>query len=610
MCGIIGYIGTKPCVDFIFNGLKKLEYRGYDSSGISVSDSGHLHLIKKPGKIKNLEPYLGSLPDQAVSGMGHTRWATHGEPSELNAHPHLEQGISIVHNGILENYKELKIKLLSKGAVFQSETDSEVVVHLLTQELQIAQDPRKAILNIIPRLEGAFALGIMFAKEPESIYLVKKASPLVVGLGEGENYFASDALALLGHCSDYVYLEDHQIARITRDSLELSNFHGVKAQAKITKIDSQSFSIDKGGFHHYMRKEINEQSKIISQTIAKNLERTVEPSWDQVAKKLTGLGDIEINQHSRIFVVGCGTAYYAGLLGKYLIESTCALSVQVELASEFRYRKPKLCENSIAIPVTQSGETADTLAAVMYAKSQGAKVYALCNVKHSSVVRESDAFIPLNCGPEIGVASTKAFTSMVLHFYLLARVFADQLKNPVNEQLGDLQKLPQFVDLVQNMDAQIEQVAGQIVESSSCLFIGRGHHFPVACEGALKLKELSYIHAEGYAGGELKHGPIALVDRKMLIVALAPACDSYEKMLSNIEEVIAREGRVIAVGAEDDFVLREMVEFYIPCPQVKDPGLQAILSTVVLQLFAYYVAVHRGTDVDQPRNLAKSVTVE
>ncbi|MDD9951011.1 MAG: glutamine--fructose-6-phosphate transaminase (isomerizing) [Zetaproteobacteria bacterium] len=610
MCGIIGYVGKTPCVEFIFEGLKKLEYRGYDSSGIAVYDSGHLHLIKKPGKIKNLQPYLGSLPSAASSGMGHTRWATHGEPSELNAHPHMEQGISVVHNGILENYKELKIELMREGAVFQSDTDTEVMVHLLARELAYVKDPKKAILNIVPRLEGAFAFGIMFADYPDTVYLVKQASPLVVGLGEGESFFASDALALLGHCKNYVYLEDAQIAELKSSGLQLYNFHGVQAEFEVTQIDEAAFSVDKGGFHHYMRKEISEQSRIIAAAIAKYLGPGSLESWADVLDKLPAKGKIAVHEQTPVYIVGCGTAYYAGMLGKYLIESLTAVQVQVELASEFRYRQPKLRAGAIAIAVTQSGETADTLAAVQYAKRQGATVYSLCNVEHSSIVRESEVFIPLGCGAEIGVASTKAFTAMVFNFYLLSWVVASQFESVAQSPAEELRSLPLLLERIQAMDAQIEQVAKQIVEASSCIYMGRGHHFPLACEGALKLKELSYIHAEGYAGGELKHGPIALIDRSMFVVALVPRCDGYDKMVSNIQEVIAREGRVIAVGAEDDRQLQEMVEYYIPSPQVDDPALQAILTAVVLQLFAYYVAVHRGTDVDQPRNLAKSVTVE
>ena len=610
MCGIIGYSGKKPCIDYIYSGLRKLEYRGYDSSGIAVVSGDRISVIKKKGKLNQLEPFLESLPKSASSGMGHTRWATHGAPSTENAHPHSEEGVSIIHNGILENYKELKIQLLEKGARFLSETDSEVIVHLLKEELEIAGDVRKALLNIINQLEGAYALGVMTQKEPESIYVVKNASPVVIGLGKDENFFASDVLALRAHTNRFIFLEDGEIARISPDKVEIWDFFGKTLEKDIVTLDQEEAKADKGGYRHYMLKEIHEQPSVIANTI----ERLTNLEHGTLNSDTLGLNQLDWNRIKKIHIVACGTAYYAGLIGKYQTEPLAKMSVDCELASEFRYRKPWLDDSTLVISVTQSGETADTLACVKHAKKAGCQTFSICNVAYSSIPRESDATLYMEAGPEIGVASTKAFTSMVLNFYFLsleiAKIRGTMNADDIRNSLSTLQKLPNQCDALLSMESRISDIARDFFESTNCLFLGRGHFYPVALEGALKLKEISYIHAEGYAAGELKHGPIALIDRNMPVIALINSCQEFDKTLSNLEEVHAREGQIISIGQDPDEKLKDLSRHFIPCPANPEPALQALLNTIPLQLFSYFVAVQRGTDVDQPRNLAKSVTVE
>lgn len=610
MCGIIGYNGKQSCVDIIYSGLQKLEYRGYDSSGVAVLANDKINLVKQKGKLSQLVPFLGSLPQEANLGMGHTRWATHGVPSTENAHPHGEERVSIVHNGILENYNELKIKLLEKGQRFSSETDSEVIVHLLHDELELVTDVRKAILNIVGKLQGAYALGIMVHDRPDEIFVVKHASPLVIGIGDGENFFASDALALLAHTKKFIFLNDGEIARITKDGVEIWDFFGAKKELEIVTVDSSETSLEKGGYRHYMLKEIYEQPTVIANTI----QRMVHKDQSTFDEKLLCSDKINLTKISKIHVVACGTAYYAGMMGKYILEPKLKIPVEVELASEFRYREPFIDENTLIIAVTQSGETADTLASVKHAKNKGCSTLAICNVPYSSIPRECDATIYMEAGPEIGVASTKAFTSMVLNFYLLGLAWGQRLSTCSRDQLQNslesLVKLPSLVEQALSQEALISNIAGSYFEDHHCLFLGRGYQYPIALEGALKLKEISYIHAEGYAGGELKHGPIALIDRAMPVLAIAPPLADYEKVISNLEEVHAREGRILGLGAIEDQKLKALCAHMIPCPVIDDPALQAILCSVPLQLFAYSMAIHRGTDVDQPRNLAKSVTVE
>ncbi|NRA44625.1 MAG: glutamine--fructose-6-phosphate transaminase (isomerizing) [Oligoflexales bacterium] len=610
MCGIIGYNGKKPCVDLIYSGLQKLEYRGYDSSGVAVLANDKINLVKQKGKLSHLLPFLGSLPQDASLGMGHTRWATHGVPSTENAHPHGEERVSIVHNGILENYNELKIKLLEKGQRFLSETDSEVIVHLLHDELEVVADVRKAILNIVDKLQGAYALGIMVHDHPDDVYVVKQASPLVIGVGEGENFFASDALALLAHTKKFIFLSDGEIARIGKDGVEIWDFYGAKKEPNIVTVDSSEASLEKGGYRHYMLKEIYEQPTVLANTI----QRMVCKDQNSFDEKLLCSDKINLTNIRKVHVVACGTAYYAGMMGKYILEPKLEIPVEVELASEFRYRDSFIDDKTLIIAVTQSGETADTLASIKHAKSKGCKTLAICNVPYSSIPRECDATIYMEAGPEIGVASTKAFTSMVLNFYLLGLAWGQRMgtqsQTQLQNSLESLVKLPSLIEQALSHEALISEIAGSYFEDHHCLFVGRGHQYPIALEGALKLKEISYIHAEGYAGGELKHGPIALIDRSMPVLAIAPPLSDYEKVISNLEEIYAREGRILGLGLADDQKLKALCSHVIPCPFIDDPALQAILCSVPLQLFAYSMAIHRGTDVDQPRNLAKSVTVE
>ncbi|MCX6123150.1 MAG: glutamine--fructose-6-phosphate transaminase (isomerizing) [Proteobacteria bacterium] len=597
MCGVVGIVGKGPCVKTIFEGLRRLEYRGYDSAGIAVLNEGSVHLIKEEGKLSRLEPHLGELPNLARIGMGHTRWATHGAPTTLNAHPHVTKELAIIHNGIIENYRELKAELLQSGVIFKSETDSEVVLQLLTRELAAGSVMKQALIKTVARLQGAYALGIMWAGDPTSLFLVKQGCPVVIGVGDGENYFASDALALLPHTQKVVYLNDGEIGILTKESVALIDFAGKSVKREPSILNWSASAADKAGYRHYMLKEINEQSAVAANTIA----RLVDFKTGEINAKEMGLDQIDFSRVRNIIYVACGTAHYSTLIAKYSVEQMVGVPVAIELASEFRYRRPWLDKHTLVVAVTQSGETADTLACIKHAAAHGCQTYCICNVRFSSIPRTSQATLYMEAGPEVGVASTKAFTSMVLCHYLFGLAVG---------KARALKLLPGFVDRAVNAAGLIEDVASRYYESSNCLFLGRGPSFMVALEGALKLKEISYIHAEGYAGGELKHGPIALVDRHLPIVAVAPQDHHYEKMLSNIEEVRAREGIVIGVGEINDQRFRELCKDYIPCPQIPDECLQSILSVIPLQLLAYYIAVKRGTDVDQPRNLAKSVTVE
>jgi glutamine---fructose-6-phosphate transaminase (isomerizing) len=610
MCGIVGYIGKNHCIDILYAGLKRLEYRGYDSAGISVLSGNELGHVKKEGKLENLKPLLSELPSGATRGIGHTRWATHGLPTTVNAHPHVDGNVAVVHNGIIENYEELKSDLIKNGVSFKSETDTEVILHLLIKELASVSDVGNALKSVIGQLEGAFSIGVIVADQPDALYLVKQGSPLVIGVGKGENYFASDAMAIVSHTNKAIFLNDGEIAKVTEDDVELSDFDGKELDYKYTILDISSASIEKQGFKHYMLKEIHEQPRVMSNMI----DRLVKLDSEEFNFSELGIEGLDLERITNVCMVACGTAFYACQLGKYYFEPIAKIPVNVELASEFRYRKPWLDKSTLFISLSQSGETADTLACVKHAKEQGCQVLSICNVKMSSIPRESDSTLYMEAGPEIGVASTKAFTSMLLAHYLFSAAFADKKGLLSNENkksiFSGLKKLPPLMDQAVDSGVEIEKLADKYYEFKNFIFMGRGNNFAIALEGALKLKEISYIHAEGYAGGELKHGPIALVDQHMPIVAVAPRDKSYEKMLSNIEEVKARKGLVISVGKYGDQKLKRLSDDYIDCPHHENDELQAILSVVPLQLLSYYIAVKLGTDVDQPRNLAKSVTVE
>lgn len=610
MCGVVGFVGARACVPLIFEGLQRLEYRGYDSAGIATLANGKITTVKSDGKLARLESHLSALPASSVIGMGHTRWATHGSPTTENAHPHVTGGLAIIHNGIIENYRVLKDQLLKDGYKFQSETDSEVVLHLLSKELKAGSGMKDAIMSVIAKLEGAYALGVLWTGEPEALYLVKQGSPIVIGVGENENYFASDALALLPLTKSVVFLNDGEIGRLTKGSIDLWSFSGKSVQRAPSVLNWTAASAEKQGYRHYMLKEIHEQPAVVANIIS----RLVDAKTGQINTKELGLEDIDLRRVKSIVYVACGTAYYSALISKYSVEQLVKVPVSVELASEFRYRDPYLDASTLVIAVTQSGETADTLACIKHAAKMGCQTFAICNVRFSSIPRSTQSTLYMEAGPEVGVASTKAFTSMVLCHYLfglamsklLGRVSEEQFQTAINQ----VRQLPSAVDRAVNASGLIEEVAAKFYEALNFIFIGRGPSYMVALEGALKLKEISYIHAEGYAGGELKHGPIALIDRHMPVLAVVPQDQHYEKMISNVEEVKAREGIIIGVGDLSDERLRGLCVEYIPCPSVKDAALQSILTVIPLQLLSYYIAVKRGTDVDQPRNLAKSVTVE
>lgn len=610
MCGVVGFVGKRSCVKTIFEGLQRLEYRGYDSAGIATLNKGKMHIAKSEGKLARLEPHLGELPDSSTIGMGHTRWATHGAPTTLNAHPHVTKDLALIHNGIIENYRELKDELIAKGAIFKSETDSEVVLHLLEGELGKGTKMKDALLKIVSRLHGAYGLGIMWAGDPDALYLVKQGSPVVIGSGEGENYFASDALALLPLTQKVIFLNDGEIAHITKDKIDIWDFAGKSHNRAPSVLNWSANAADKAGYRHYMLKEIHEQPAVMANTIA----RFVDFSAKKINTKEMGIDDLDLSRIKSVIYIACGTAHYSTLIAKYSVEQMLGVPVSIELASEFRYREPWIDRDTLVIAVTQSGETADTLACIKHAAAHGCQTFSVCNVRFSSIPRASTATLYMEAGPEVGVASTKAFTSMVLCHYLFGLALGLK-KGRISEKMLDgvlesLRNLPSAMDRAVNAAGLIEDIAGRYYESTNCIFMGRGPSFMVALEGALKLKEISYIHAEGYAGGELKHGPIALIDKHMPIVAIAAHDLHYEKMISNVEEVKAREGMIIGVGDMDDKKFRDLCKDYIPCPQIRDASLQTILSIVPLQFLSYYIAVKRGTDVDQPRNLAKSVTVE
>ena len=610
MCGIVGYKGPRDIVDVVFEGLKRLEYRGYDSAGIAVLNGGGITLEKASGKLKNLQPYLKNLPQECTMGLGHTRWATHGGPTKENAHPHRVGEVALAHNGIIENYSELKDELRSSGADFRSQTDSEVIAHLLSIELQNGQTPRQALNRVIERVKGAWALGIIFQADPDFLYLAKHGSPLVVGISEGEIFFGSDATAFAGEANQAVFLDDGQCGRISPARQEYWDFDDNAVEPTHVPLNWSRASVEKQGYRHFMLKEIHEQPVIIAETV----NRLVDLHSNTFNASELGFNELNEGNISGIHMVACGTAYLAGRVAAYFLEPLLGIPVNVELASEFRYRDPFMRKETLVIAISQSGETADTLACVKHARQAGCQVFTVCNVLFSSIPRESTSNLYMDAGQEIGVASTKAFTSQVLCLYLWGLALAHRQGRAddarIERTIQDLRHLPLLLDTAIGQAGAIDQLARKYYESKNFIYVGRGTSYPIAMEGALKLKEISYIHAEGYAAGELKHGPIALIDRHMPVVAIAPRDQYYEKTVSNIEEICAREGRVIGIGHPDDQAVRQLCEDFIPCPGINHPVFQAILTAIPVQFLAYYIAVHRGTDVDQPRNLAKSVTVE
>ena len=609
MCGIVAYIGTNEALPILVGGLKKLEYRGYDSSGVALIDNGTIKTVKASGKIKELEDKLKVNPPKGTVGIAHTRWATHGAPTVENAHPHMSYNgkISIVHNGIIENYASLKAKLISDGVKFQSETDTEVVAHLIARFY--TGDLKTAVLKAIAKIEGTFGLAVISSDEPGTLIGARRGSPLILGIGnEGDFFLASDVSAIINHTQKVVYLDDNDIVQVKNGCYSIVNMNSHEVQREVKDVDFDADAVAKGGFPHFMLKEIFEQPEVLRNTMRGRL---------LVAEgnaKLAGL-DTNINELrniNRIIITACGTSYYAGMVGEYMIEDLAGVPVEVEYASEFRYRNPIIKPGTLVLAISQSGETADTLAALKEAQQKGATALAICNGVGSTIARTSDGGVYLHAGPEIGVASTKAFTSQVTVLAMIALLLGRQRRLSFEagaDIVKAMQDLPELVEQTLKLSDQIAGIAHQYVNANNFLYLGRHYNYPVAMEGALKLKEISYIHAEGYPAAEMKHGPIALIDENMPVVVIAPKDALFDKVISNVREIKARGGKVIAITTEDCKPLDEFADHLIKVPKTISM-LMPIVTCVPLQLLAYHIAVLRGNDVDQPRNLAKSVTVE
>lgn len=613
MCGIVGYIGKKQAAPILIKGLKRLEYRGYDSSGLALISDSKLKVFKKRGKVAEMETLVLNVAPKAITGIGHTRWATHGAPNDINSHPHYSQSkhIAIIHNGIIENYAAIKEGLLKRGYTFKSETDTEVLVNLIEDvlvnaEVSLAEAVRIALHQVV----GAYAIAVLEAGTQDQIVVAKKGSPLVIGIGEGEYYIASDATPFIEYTNQAVYLEEEEVALISlKKGLEIRTIANKLIRPYVQELALEIESIEKGGYDHFMLKEVNEQPRSIFDTLRGRL------LVNKESISVSGLNEYEkkFMNADRIIIVACGTSWHAALVAEYLIEDLVRVPVEVEYASEFRYRNPIISERDIVIAVSQSGETADTLSAIQLAKSKGATIFGICNVVGSSIAREAHVGAYTHAGPEIGVASTKAFTAQVTLFTLFALSLA-QKKGTISQKLyrkliRELNAIPTKVSKTLKLDAQSKKIASVYKDVPNCLFLGRGINFPVALEGALKLKEISYIHAEGYPAAEMKHGPIALIDEDMPTVVIAIKTAHYEKVVSNIQEIKARDGKIIAIVNEGDTVVSKIADHVIEIPEV-DERLSPLLTTIPLQLIAYHIAVMRGCHVDQPRNLAKSVTVE
>jgi glucosamine--fructose-6-phosphate aminotransferase (isomerizing) len=609
MCGIVGYIGEKECTEIIIQGLKRLEYRGYDSAGLAVIDGSGVEVRRCEGKIVNLEEKFQSDPCKGKLGIGHTRWATHGRPSEENAHPHVAEGIAVVHNGIVENHLALKNMLIDEGAEFTSDTDTEVFSHLILRFIKKGLDIEDSVMAALKMVHGSYALAVLYDKEPEKLIAARNECPLVVGLGQGENFLASDIPAILNYTREMVFLEDGEMAVLEKDSVRFSTLDGKEIEKRSRVIDWSPAMAEKEGYKHFMLKEIFEQPIAVTDTIRG---RVFEERGDVILDDLKITAN-DLSSFDRVLLVACGTSWHAALVGKFLIEDFCKVPTEVDIGSEFRYRTPLVGKNNLIIPISQSGETADTLAAMRLGKEMGATVVSICNVLESSIPRVSDSVIYTHAGPEIGVASTKAFVTQLIALYLFAIYMGRGLQRMSpeegREKIQNLIKIPHQIEKILTLDSQIEAVAKKYFAYKDFLYLGRGVNYPIALEGALKLKEISYIHAEGYPAGEMKHGPIALIDEEMPVVVILPKDKTYQKMIGNMEEVRARGGKVIAVTTEGDEETSGRMDEIIYIPET-EPHLMPILSIIPLQLLAYHIAVLRGTDVDQPRNLAKSVTVE
>jgi glucosamine--fructose-6-phosphate aminotransferase (isomerizing) len=608
MCGIVGILGRGPVAEQIVDSLKRLEYRGYDSAGVATLEDGDVVRLRAEGKLKNLETKLGQQPMAGHVGIGHTRWATHGKPTEANAHPHAAEGVAVVHNGIIENFRELRIELEKQGAVFTSETDTEVVAHLVNSFIKKGAKPVEAVKQALPRLKGAFALAFLFRNHDDLMIGARKGSPLAVGFGDGEMYLGSDAIALAPFTDDICYLEDGDWVVMSHTGCEIFDEGNRPVKREVLKSGASAFMVDKANYRHFMAKEIHEQPEVVGHTLA----RYVDMATERVA--LPGQLPFDFNEIQRISITACGTASYAGFVAKYWFERFARLPVEVDVASEFRYREAPVRKGDLAIFISQSGETADTLAALRYAKEQGMHTLAVVNVPTSTIARESETVMPTLAGPEIGVASTKAFTCQLMTLAALA-VAAGKARGELSDAdeaklVHGLIEIPRLMTEALTHEHEIEKLARDIAKSKDVLYLGRGTSYPLALEGALKLKEISYIHAEGYAAGELKHGPIALIDETMPVVVIAPYDRVFDKTVSNMQEVAARGGRIIlmtdAKGAEEATV-DSMVTIVMPDMAA---AFTPLVYALPVQLLAYHTAVIMGTDVDQPRNLAKSVTVE
>jgi glucosamine--fructose-6-phosphate aminotransferase (isomerizing) len=611
MCGIVGYVGEQEAAPILVSGLKRLEYRGYDSAGVAVLNGQTLTVVRATGKLRNLEGKISTEVPRGRVGIGHTRWATHGRPSDDNAHPHTFEGVSVVHNGIIENHLALKAALKAKGHVFASETDSEVFAHLIREAQRGGKSLLEAVRAAIAQVKGTYALVAISEADPTKIVCTREAQPMVLGYAEGQNFVASDVPALLEYTRDVVFMEDGDIAVVAREGIELFSRNGAAANRKHTKIDWTPGMAEKGGHKHFMHKEICEQPRAVADTLRGRVLR----SEGDVHFDGWNLSEQQVKAMERVWILACGTSWHSGLAGKWMIETLARIPVEVELASEFRYRDPIVSKSQLAVAISQSGETLDTLAAMREAKSRGATTMTLCNVVGSAMTREADFTVLTNAGPEIGVASTKAFTTQLVGLYLLAiklgRLRGTLSKEEAQKHLTLLSEVPKVVEQVLHTEAKVKDIARKYLHAQDFLFLGRGPMHAVALEGALKLKEISYIHAEGYAGGEMKHGPIALIDEKMPVVVAAPHEPHvhYEKIIGNIEEVRARGGMVIAVVEEGDTHAKSLANDFIEIPKTS-ALIAPLVATIPLQLLSYHVADLRGTDVDQPRNLAKSVTVE
>ncbi|MFW6107532.1 MAG: glutamine--fructose-6-phosphate transaminase (isomerizing) [bacterium] len=611
MCGIVGYIGRQVAVPILVTGLKRLEYRGYDSAGTAVLEDGELRCIKAVGRIASLESKLNGAVPTGHAGIAHTRWATHGAPTEVNAHPHFDctGRLAVVHNGIIENYQELKGALETKGHRFVSETDTEVVAHLVEDHLGEGADLETAVREALKRVIGTFGLAVLHADFPDRLVAARSGSPLIVGVGDGENFVASDLAAVLGHTRQIIYLEDDDLAVVTADGVNIRSLpHATPAERAVEHVDFDVEAIEKAGYDHFMQREIFEQPASIRNAMRGRIDRS---DYTATLGALTPVAN-RLRRVRRVIITACGTSWHASLIGECLLEEFARIPVEVEYASEFRYRNPIIEDDSLVVAISQSGETADTLAALREAKRRGALTLAICNVVASTIAREADACIYLHAGPEIGVASTKAFTSQLVVLHLL-NLYLARMRGLSSAHAADmvraLEAVPAQVEQILAQDEEIRTLAERYEYCRNFLYLGRGYNFPVALEGALKLKEISYIHAEGYPAAEMKHGPIALIDRDMPTVCIAPRDSVYDKIAGNVEEVKARGGRVILVATRGDRVISRKCQHVIHIPEAPEP-LVPFLSVVPLQLLAYHIAVLRGCDVDKPRNLAKSVTVE